>query len=344
MIKKREIWIDYLKAITIIMVIIGHCLDGYLKAGMFPESATAFSVMRCFIYSYHMPLFFVISGYTFSIAYTDARNELSTGKFVKQLLNLFLLYFIWAIVLWVIKMLTSSVVNTQYGITDLKRMFVVPLGNYWYLYVLTILYFLTGIFKTYKWNKLILFMATFIMAILSLGLHNAGVLHYTPHRVIYNLFFFSTGIVLCKNRNLIKNKAIFIIMSITACAIWEIAFFMKIDVTRIAITGPILALAMSMIFIYLISYMDNYKNKFLEKCGKNCIYIYIVHFYMTSGNRVFLPMIGITNAWLALIANTVITLVISYAVAVICEKLYITDIFFKPVAFFCRIYEKVKKK
>lgn len=49
---KRIDYIDIVKGITIILMIIGHVSN-------IP------TILRTFIFSFHMPLFFIISGYTF---------------------------------------------------------------------------------------------------------------------------------------------------------------------------------------------------------------------------------------------------------------------------------------
>lgn len=45
----RQIWIDVLKGIAIISVVIGHNMDD-----------------NAFVYCFHMPLFFILSGFIFS--------------------------------------------------------------------------------------------------------------------------------------------------------------------------------------------------------------------------------------------------------------------------------------
>lgn len=50
--RKRIIWIDYAKALGIYLVILGHTLDGG-------------GIIKDVIYSFHMPLFFIISGFLY---------------------------------------------------------------------------------------------------------------------------------------------------------------------------------------------------------------------------------------------------------------------------------------
>lgn len=50
-------------------VVLGHVVDGFMTAGLFPVAASIqFGTYR-FLYSFHMPLFFMISGFAFSTAY-----------------------------------------------------------------------------------------------------------------------------------------------------------------------------------------------------------------------------------------------------------------------------------
>ena len=56
--KDRIEWVDYSKAIAIILVIVGHAISEY---------SLDFPILEKVIYSMHMPLFFLLSGYVFKI-------------------------------------------------------------------------------------------------------------------------------------------------------------------------------------------------------------------------------------------------------------------------------------
>ena len=66
---KRIEWIDILKGIAIISVIVGH--RTWISYGIAP------AVLKIWIYSFHIPLFFFLSGYTFSI-----KGNITFGKFL----------------------------------------------------------------------------------------------------------------------------------------------------------------------------------------------------------------------------------------------------------------------
>jgi hypothetical protein len=61
---KREIWVDYSKAIGIVLVVYGHVAHGIYKASL-PINKDVYLLIDSVIYSFHMPLFFFLSGLYF---------------------------------------------------------------------------------------------------------------------------------------------------------------------------------------------------------------------------------------------------------------------------------------
>ena len=99
-------WIDIAKGITILLVIIGHTVQ---TGGW----------VRNFIFSFHMPLFFILSGYTFHTAKT--KNELGAHlrKNIRHLLLPCLLVSVIS-VLWQWHLTPHTDMSTLYAIS--KRM------------------------------------------------------------------------------------------------------------------------------------------------------------------------------------------------------------------------------
>ena len=77
MVKKRIYWIDALKGFATILVVLGHVFDGYLNAGLFENNREFLAYGFKIIYGFHMPLFFIVSGYVFQMAYIkDEKKKL----------------------------------------------------------------------------------------------------------------------------------------------------------------------------------------------------------------------------------------------------------------------------
>lgn len=66
--KNRVPFIDMLKGIAVLLVIIGHTIENGLGAGYTEPEIFYNNPVHIFIYSFHMPLFMLISGYLFSVS------------------------------------------------------------------------------------------------------------------------------------------------------------------------------------------------------------------------------------------------------------------------------------
>ncbi|MBC7755034.1 MAG: acyltransferase family protein [Bdellovibrio sp.] len=65
----RTLWVDYAKALGIMLVVYGHVTRGLYNAQI-PMNENLFKLIDSIIYSFHMPLFFFLSGLFF---YTHKR-------------------------------------------------------------------------------------------------------------------------------------------------------------------------------------------------------------------------------------------------------------------------------
>ncbi len=80
----REPWIDFAKGVTLLLVIIGHTVSGVLSGA---------------IYSFHMPLFFILSGITMKPSLTSEQFKIKAKHSFKRLmLPFFIIYTIQTVV------------------------------------------------------------------------------------------------------------------------------------------------------------------------------------------------------------------------------------------------------
>ena len=75
--KSRQAWIDVLKGLGIFLVVLGHAP----RHEMMADSALC-GYLSYLIYSFHMPLYFAISGYTFGLSWERYRN--APGQFLRR--------------------------------------------------------------------------------------------------------------------------------------------------------------------------------------------------------------------------------------------------------------------
>jgi fucose 4-O-acetylase-like acetyltransferase len=68
---ERKKWIDALKGIGIFCVVLGHALNGFIGEGIFENNKYLIAnIIEYIIGIFHMPLFFMVSGYLFVEKYS----------------------------------------------------------------------------------------------------------------------------------------------------------------------------------------------------------------------------------------------------------------------------------
>ncbi len=193
---KRIHWLDAWKGFATLLVVMGHIADGYLDAGLFAENATTLQRIYDIIYSFHMPLFFALSGYAFYIAYAKRREE-RAEKFRLQVVNIAAVYVLFSVIQWVFKMLFSGQVNSSYTVKDFLMIPVRTMDPYWYLYVLVFLYLIGWEMEKVKQPEYL--KVIFFLGISLLSSYVPKSLFFEVKRTLYYSVFFYFGIFLAKS-------------------------------------------------------------------------------------------------------------------------------------------------
>ena len=147
-VKTREKWVDDVKVIACIFVALGHFFQSMTKANILPEN-DLYKWFNTTIYYFHVPLFFICSGYLYQ-KYSKVNDFKSWKKNVaKKALALGVPYVIFSTATWVLKTVFSSSVNDQIGGLGDTLLFH-PTAPYWYLYALFFIFLVTPTFSTIK--------------------------------------------------------------------------------------------------------------------------------------------------------------------------------------------------
>lgn len=109
----RSLTIDFLKAIAIILVVVGHCIQYGFGHDYIAGKAYFDNTLFKVIYSFHMPLFMLISGYLFAFSVEKGTWKTTVTKKVKSILIPLL---IWSLLLFVIKIISGEVSMTVIGL------------------------------------------------------------------------------------------------------------------------------------------------------------------------------------------------------------------------------------
>lgn len=147
-VKTREKWVDDIKVIACILVVLGHFFQSMTKASIMPEN-DLYKWFNTTIYYFHVPLFFICSGYL----YQKYSKVNSLGRWrrnvAKKMLALGVPYATFTTATWVLKKVFSSSVNDQIGGLG-DTLFLHPTAPYWYLYALFFIFLVTPTFNSVK--------------------------------------------------------------------------------------------------------------------------------------------------------------------------------------------------
>jgi fucose 4-O-acetylase-like acetyltransferase len=127
----RDNSLDIAKGFGILLVVLGHCLDGLVSSGFFPAALLWPTLVVFVIYLFHMPLFFVISGHLASGKHRPARTTIA-----RMLPTIVYPYFLWSIVEGLLLVYLSKYTNSKVHISSLYRICWIPIVPYWFLYAL----------------------------------------------------------------------------------------------------------------------------------------------------------------------------------------------------------------
>jgi fucose 4-O-acetylase-like acetyltransferase len=130
---ERQSWLDSAKGVGICLVVIGHVLNGLFAAGI--VSQTGLVQYGYFaIYTFHMPLFFFLSGINVERSLSKGIKPFFEGK----LFTIVFPYFLWCVLQGLTQLALSADLNHPFGVDGLLRIPWSPIGHLWFLYALMI--------------------------------------------------------------------------------------------------------------------------------------------------------------------------------------------------------------
>lgn len=339
---KRNYYIDCLKGFGLLLVVIGHVFDGYIRSGMFADSYSTMCVIYNIIYAFHMPLFFIISGYVFRMAYfKDGRVKPSLNIQIK---NTIAIYIIFSVLFGLFKIVCGKYTNSDLSFKDLLMIWLKPIAPYWYLYVLVFYYVFFSRKTVMKCPQNIMLAVLVAISCVCGFIPKEYYSYFSIQHLLFSMAFFFIGIVIYDNKNKIMTNPGFIISAFALSVILMIAFrrdvFVqsgKYEYNKIPVFNFFIAFGISIIIFYLFKtfFSDESKIrvKFFSFLGRYSLEVYVIHCVFTSGNRVVLSKLHIDNLWISVALNTVISVALPILFSMMLKKINMHQPVFKPVTY-----------
>lgn len=187
----REHWVDAVKIVACTLVVLGHFFQSMTKSGIL-VAGKEFEWFNKTIYYFHVPLFFICSGYLYQKYSRILSVKDWSINILKKLLTLGVPYFIFSILTWVLKKTFEASVNNQIG-GFFETIFIKPASPYWYLYVLFFFFVIYITFDKTGTAIVIVVVASILKVLATFGI-KSGI--YVIDGFMNNSIWFVSGMVM----------------------------------------------------------------------------------------------------------------------------------------------------
>lgn len=313
---------DYLKGIAIILVILGHSFS--FRGFDLLDKEKYFSCYYIFntIYSFHMPLFFIIAGF-----FSNKKYEIESF-YTSKIKRLLVPYIFINIVDCIPRHLFSNFVNNNSN--SLTRIIFYSGVATWFIYTLFMMFLIYPFLEKYvfKKDKYYLFLIFLIIAnILNFNVLNVNI--FTLNKILFYLIYFYSGYIL-KNYyiELKENKIFNNVYLIIILVIFFILFGFKYSENKLSeIFYPFIGFFLT---LKLSIFLDKYGNfKFLVFSGKNSLIFYLLEPFFAVIYRVILVrIIDLKYYYIIIILFFVLKFISVYISAFVINKIKILSLLF----------------
>lgn len=330
-IASRQEWVDYAKAIGIILVVYGHVAPGIFNAGLIVNEELYLLVQK-FIYSFHMPLFFFLSGLFF---WGTLNNRGTTGLIGSKIDTIVYAYLLWSLLQGLSEILLARFVTDPPTIKYVFSLLWQPRQQFWYLYALFMIFVIFACIFHQKKSTFItpIFIATILVYFLREAISGGG--FYLTWVTDYSMYFIFG--VLVTHYSLLEylRKPHIIFITIALCALLHGINLLDAPSELYSTKTLSMAVAFTSIISVVIFSMklDKYKIRWLLFVGSASMAIYVMHTFATAGTKILLVSVfSINNSFIHLTLGTLLGVGAPCLAYMIIQKYKIPFMFNAPIS------------
>lgn len=305
--RSRETWVDAAKVLACLFVALGHLFQSMVKANII-DRTTTYIWFNQTIYYFHVPLFFLCSGYLYQQGKPVKTTDDWKKNVLKKLVVLGVPFVVFTCANWLLKTVFAGDVNSQAG-NLLQELFVKPAAPYWYLYTLFFVFLVTPTMN----NKV----SMIVLAAMALGAKMVtlvwkGVDIYALMTLMEYWVWFVLGMILAfvKAPKTLRKQ---IGVQRLGIAILVIFLVGSIAVTMRGVSSNVVrfifgVMGCSSIVVLMITanFTDRFR-KIVRWMSDYTMPVFLMHTIFAAGLRSVLLKIGITNAFIHIVLGLVIS-------------------------------------
>lgn len=326
----RVAWVDAVKLFACFLVVLGHLTMSMVSSGLLNESSSWYQFFIQTIYSFHVPLFFVCSGFLYQFHKHGSTPKSHVRSIKKKALALGVPYVVFSSLTLLLKNIFSSEVNNA-ATPFVRTLLIEPIAPYWYLYTLFLLFCLIPRQSNAR-NIIRLFIVSLLIKCIYVSCHFCWVLPDLVQKVAACSVWFSFGMLVSIDglRASILNKRAGIIGFLVAIVI---AFLNYQEENPDRVLQFILAI----LFVYAILDLAvhakglNTHASLLAHLGIYFMAVYVLHTICAACIRSILLRIGIVSLPINLFIGLIVSILVPIAVYRVSLSHWWMLFFFEPL-------------
>jgi len=297
----RRVWVDCAKGLGILLVVYGHVSRGVLTAGITPKYA-ALELIDEVIYSFHMPLFFFLSG----LFVVDSVQSRGLSRYIANRVDVILYpYVVWSILQGLAHVWLSDYSNERTNFSDVMSLAWHPRAQFWYLYALFVFAVLAALVVVARRSKSLPIFAAFTLVLYLFS----GRFDYLPE-LPANAIYYVLGILYSRSRFSVSGDFYTSLVPLTASfCLAQYIFHISLGMSYRDVGPAALALALLSIgfVVSLCMWLSEIRVRSLAYFGACSMAIYLMHIMAGSGVRIALAGIfNVDNVFVHLALGTVL--------------------------------------
>jgi fucose 4-O-acetylase-like acetyltransferase len=296
---KRFSWIDIAKGIAINLVVYRHLLIGIERSGLKIEPYLL--QMNEMVYSFRMPLFFILSGFFFSRSMAKRNNK----EFVKyKISSLIYPYLVWCLIHITLQIIMSDYTNASRGLEDYLYILIKPraIDHLWFLFALfnvTITIFILR--YLIKINKRAVFAISLVAVYLSTLIKDVepfqDILFYMPYFALGDLIS-EKALTKEFQVKISSNAGLLLMLPLFVVSQW---YWLNHHDINIFGFGAVATLGSFFIIAISVRIAEQRWTGLLALIGRKSLEVYLAHVVFSSAFRIFfINVLHINNIYLLL--------------------------------------------
>lgn len=332
---KRIEWPDFCKGFAIFLVVLGHAI-GYASSN--GSGDEIFLTIDKWIYSFHMALFFFVSGFLQKLS--EKKSPYTCKRVLDRTCAIVGPYVIFSIIFWTIKKMVESSVNNPMSLKDLFMIGVYPLSDLWFLYALAVFYICRVVFVKFHVNDIIVFFIATVLSVFTVVLNwNEIISHTALPRICKYFSFFYAGVLfyhVLVTQLLLKRKAV--ILSFFLFLLGVVGLYVQRFLSGLALGVDYVFVAYCNI-IALIVIGAFVRSKIMRYLGINSLYVFLLHDYAVCAVIILMRKSAV-NPYMLVTLATIAGILFSLLVVWLSSKSKFIEFFFKPHLLLKRYVER----